>query len=612
MIRGKKIGLAFSDFVTEERVKRVRRGRQGISSEVLSVFPLFFLVVIFSILLLRLFYLQVLRGDYYAGLSDQNRIRTKIIPAERGIIKDRYGRVLVRNVPAFKVLENGKVKFIERDEALKLLAEGEEVQSDTVREYLYKDAFSHVLGYVGQIDPESILRPTFKDYSMFDFVGKSGIEKEYEVILHGENGKELSEVEARGDVIRFLGKQEPTQGREVNTSLDLDLQLAAHKALENVEKGAVVVSDPNNGSILVLYSKPNFDSNLFTHSKGYKPVGEYKDLEQVLLDDKNQPLLDRVIGGVYPPGSTYKLITAVAALETGAITKDTKIEDTGVLRVGAFSFGNWYFSSYGKTDGFVDVVMAIKRSNDIFFYKAAEETGVDNIYEWSKKFGLGERLGIDIDGEARGLVPNGDWKKKNVGDSWYLGDTYHLGIGQGFLLTTPLQVNFWTTVFANGGVLYRPHLLAGEKEVLKKDFIKDEYIELVRDGMKQSCESTGVAWPFFEFKVPYFAKASQGKQNSKLKPEIDRPLDEKIDGKDFIVEEATGGAKFVRITVGCKTGTAETQVDQDPHAWITVFAPFYKPEVVVTVLVEYGGEGSSVAGPIARDILKEYFEKKNN
>jgi penicillin-binding protein 2 len=187
-------------------------------------------------------------------------------------------------------------------------------------------------------------------------------------------------------------------------------------------------------------------------------------------------------------------------------------------------------------------------------------------------------------------VPSEDWKKKTLGEAWYLGDTFNLGIGQGYMLVTPLEVNAWTSALANGGILYQPHLLFGKKKILGENLAEKKYIDLVREGMRQSCDTGGVAWPLFGFRVKYDPSSSI-----------------KFDGRDF-VEEASGSAKYVRVSLGCKTGTAEVAKDKNPHAWITVFAPFYNPTVAVTVLVENGGEGSSVAGPIAKKILEEYFE----
>lgn len=593
-----KIGPAFFDYVSTPHHygagssganKRRSLGQNLELSKFLSGAPLFLLFLVTGIIIVRLFYLQVIRANYFKSLAENNRTRTKIIPAPRGIIYDRNGKPLVSNSQVFQIEEEGRTEIISREQALKLMSEANKVQSVVRREYLYKGAFAHVLGYLGYISENEMILPALKDYAVSDYVGKMGLEKTYEKMLHGENGKELMEQDAKGKEIRSLGQKEPIKGKNLHTTLDLDLALSIKDAMTDVEKGAVIASDPRDGSILSLYSKPTFDPNIFTQASS-DLVG-YQSIEEILGDTENQPLLDRAISGVYPPGSIFKLVTSVAALSNGAIHKDTIIEDIGILRIGEFSFGNWYFLQYGKTEGPLDIVRAIKRSNDIFFYKAAELAGVENISNFAKNFGLGEQMGIDLEGENDGIVPSPSWKKKEIGEQWYLGDTYNYGIGQGYLLTTPLQVNMITNVFANGGTLYKPHLLKSQKaEIKRQNFIDKKYIELVREGMKESCDTGGVAWPFFDFKV----------KNERLP----------VDNRNYI-EEASGSAKFVRIPIACKTGTAEVaDKGKKPHAWITVFAPFYDPEIILTVLVENGGEGSSVAGPIAKKILQEYFERK--
>lgn len=579
-----KIGPAFFDSVKDERLGRARSRDGLVPSGTNALAPVFFLVLIFAIILVRLFYLQVLRGNYYKNLSDQNRTRTEVVAAPRGIILDRNARPLVANSASYR--------FLARDEALRLISQGKKVESDVERDYLTKATLTHALGYTGKISESEITRPEFDGYSSSDFVGKTGIERTYEKVLHGTNGKRLFEVDARGKKIRELGISAPIPGENIHTTLDRDVALSVGRAMENVARGAVVVSNPRDGGIYALYSAPSFDPNIFTHSDIYKSEGNYTSVESVLTDTENRPLLNRAISGVYPPASTFKLVAATAALQKGSVKKSTRIEDTGILTVGEFSFGNWYFLQYGRTEGSLDIVGAISRSNDIFFYKTAEATGVDYISGWAREFGLGARLGIDIPGESAGTVPTVEWKESQIGEQWYLGDTYSYGIGQGYLLTTPLQVNSFTQVFANGGTLFQPHLLLGKNKILKKDFIKSANLDLVREGMAQSCDVGGVAWPFFQFKV----------RNSKLK----------VDNKDYF-RSASDSAEMIRIKVACKTGTAEVGgKDDKPHSWITVFAPFYKPEIVVTVLVENGGEGSSIAGPIARDILRDYFERKTN
>ena len=594
-----KVGYAFSDYVTAGHARKNRPNGAFRHHDLILILPIFLGALIFAVLLARLFYVQVLRGDYYSTLANQNRTRTKIIAAPRGIIFDRNGKPLVRNTPAFKILINNKVQLLTHDEALLLASQGKAVQEDIERDYLYKGAAAHVVGYLGQISRDQLLLPKYQNYEQTDFNGKLGLEQQYENILHGANGRALYEVDAQGKPTRSLGIQEPVAGQDVHTTLDVDIQQAVAAAFSPDQKGAAVVSDPRNGEILALYSNPTFDPNLFTHPKNYVGVGKYASLTDLLGNTSDNLFLNRAIAGAYPPGSTFKLITATSALESRAVTEDTVYQDNGVLKVGAFSFSNWYFTEYGGTEGSVTIVKAIKRSNDIYFYQAAAATGPNTIAEWGKKFGMGQKLGIDLAGEVTGIVPTTDWKKQYIHEQWYLGDTYHMGIGQGYVLATPLQVNAWTMPFANGGKVYQPHLVSSQKSVVRnQNFISSNTMGLVREGMREACETGGVGWPFFDFKVPAQGWSASGGKNSRV-----------IDGRNF-TEESSGSAKMVRVHVGCKTGTAETDPSSKPHAWITVFAPFYNPEVVVTVLVENSGEGSNIAGPIAKQILTKYFEEK--
>lgn len=599
-MKNHKIGHAFSDHVFEEKIKPKRGFSPSKPRNLYRFIPMLILFAFFIVLTLRLFTLQIVRASYYSQLSDANRIRTVLIPAPRGIIFDRNGNALVRNVPAFSTLKDGKVVWLTQDDALKRVTKGESVIATVKREYIYKDIFAHVLGYVGQVNSKEVLQPEFRDYGLSDFTGRMGLEEEYEKYLHGVNGKQLYEVDAKGARVRLLGQEEAIEGAVLNTTLDLDIQKAAAKAMEKIKKGAVVVSDPRSGAILALYSKPSFDPNLFTfpddyfknqdNENSYQPSGDYKSKEDVLLDGTSFPLLDRVISGVYPPGSTYKIVTALAALSTGKINKDTEFEDTGVLSVGGSKFGTWNYLESGRMEGNFDVVRALVRSNDIFFYQAALKTGVEGLHDWSGAMGLGTKTGINLPGEVDGTVPDPSWKKKEVDDQWYLGDTINMSIGQGFLETTPLQINRITQVVANGGTLFKPFIVKGTGQVIRQNFISKDYLATVKEGLKGACQPGGTGFPMFNFKV----------KNPALK----------IDDLDY-THPASAGADMVQVSTGCKTGTAEANGENaDPHAWFTIFAPYYNPEVVVTVLVENGGQGSSVAAPIARDILTEYFEKK--
>jgi penicillin-binding protein 2 len=589
-----KTGVAFGDYISKGDGKRKNWDYEGQSrgnSERNYFLPLL-LIVLFLILFIRIFYLQVIKGYYYRYLSDNNRTKTVVVHAPRGIIFDRNGTPLVFNVPGFRENVKGKTVFLSQDEALNLIAKGENgLEVDSLREYPYKEDFSHVLGYIGQISKEELAMPQYLNYLPTDPIGKEGIEQEYETKLKGIDGKQLYEVDSRGNIVRKLGQDEPTPGENITLTLDAKLQEAAFNASKDVKKGSVIVSNPK-GEILALISKPSFDPNLFTMGQNYKPSSEssYLNLSDILLDSQNQPLLDRSISGVYPPGSTFKLIVASAGLSSKIIDENWQIEDTGVLKVGDFSFSNWYYTGYGGKDGEVNVVKGIKRSNDIFFYKLAEKVGVDKVSETAKKFGLDEKLGIDLAGEQLGTVPTPEWKLKNIGEQWYLGDTYHYGIGQGYLLVTPLQVNGWTQAIANSGTLYKPHLLKDlGTQVLASNLLDQHSSDLIREGMIEACSPGGVAWPLFNFTV----------KNKNLL----------IDGKN-ITEVASASADTRHVVIACKTGTAEHgDANTQPHAWITLFAPAYNPQIIVTVLSESSGEGSNVAAPIAKKILEEWFSR---
>lgn len=556
-------------------------------------------LLLFFVLFISLSKAQIFQGSYFRELADGNRIREEVIHAPRGILYDRNLTPLVHNVPGFRVIDSlGKANVVSKKEALSYLSSKDpsKVTVDSLRQYVSPLVFAHALGFIGEITSEELSQNEYKSYQGGDFVGKTGVEKEYEHVLKGKDGRQLIEVKSTGESTRVLGKIDPIAGRDVVLSIDKKVSETAYTAMEQAEKGVVVVSNPT-GEILALISKPTFDPNLFTLGQHYKVSSEsaYPSIESILSDDTNRPMFNRAISGAYPPGSTFKIITAAAGLEQGQITADTQIEDIGVIRIGAFSFPNWYFLQYGKTEGLVDIIKALKRSNDIFFYKAAEMIGLDGLEEMAKAFGLGEKLGIDLPGENSGLFPSDAWKRIAVGEQWYLGDTYHLGIGQGYLLTTPLQVNFWTGVIANNGTLCQPSVVKSEKcKVKSEKFLQEETVRLIRKGMREACAPGGTGWPLFEFRV----------QNPNVV----------IDEKDFFeAQVGTSSAvlqDFVHIPVACKTGTAEFGDPKDmTHAWFTAYAPIENPEIVVTVLVEAGGEGSNVAAPIAKKILEEWFSR---
>lgn len=590
-----KVGPLFSESIHTEKIphhgKRFNFG--GDDPQLRPLFLLSFLLIGLGLLLVRLFWMQVIEGNHYKDLSDSNRIRTVVIHAPRGVIFDRNRKPLVYNVPGYRETTNGKTRLIDQQEAIDLLAKGDShLEVDSLRNYPYKDAFAHVLGYIGQISQDDLKRPQMSDYKSGDVIGQMGIEQSYEPVLKGLDGESLYEVDATGKPLRRLGQTDPISGQNITVTLDADVQQSVYQAMKDVKKGAAIVSTPT-GEILSLVSKPTFDPNMFTMGQHYTPNASdiYQKVENVLLDGNNQPLLDRAIAGVYPPGSTFKLVVAAAALQDKTIDANFTVNDTGILRVGNFSFANWYYTDNGKTEGEVDVVKAIKRSNDIFFYTVGQMVGVDALSKFAQTFGLGHMLGIDLRGEAGGLVPTKEWKEKVVGDKWYLGDDYHLGIGQGYLLTTPLQVNAWTQAIANGGKLYTPHLLKNiPPHVASDNLLSLSNFSLIREGMVEACNTGGVAWPLFNFTV----------KNDKLP----------VDGKNFLQVPNASSSALRQVVVACKTGTAQHgDENTQPHSWITLFAPAYNPQIVVTVLAEDSGEGSNVAGPIAKNILTNYFQK---
>lgn len=587
-----KIGPIFGESISTGKIKRRNyedlekpRGLRFYLVPILIITVMFFIVV-------RLFFLQVVQGNYYRMLSDGNRIKTILIHAPRGVIFDRNGKPLVFNVPGFRETIDGKTKLISQDEAIEILANGnKDLEIDSHRQYPDKEAMAHLLGYLGQISEEELKSKEYTGYRAGDVIGKMGIERQYENFLKGVDGKQLAEIDSFGKIVRKLGETDATPGRNITLTIDQKLQIKSYEAISKVKRGAVVASTPD-GEILALVSNPSFDPNLFTLGEGYEvsSTSAFPTIESIFTAE-DQPFLNRAISGTYPPGSTYKIITAAAGLENKIIDNSYTVKDTGILRVGEFSFANWFYTNNGGTDGDVNVVKGLKRSNDIFFYKLAEKIGINKLADMSRKFEIDKGLGIDLRGEAEGVVPDDAWKRKNIGDQWYLGDTYHMGIGQGYLLATPLQVNSWAQVIASNGVMYKPHILKGlGPEVIREDFLSDKTVEPIRQGMIEACAPTGVAYPLFEFKV----------KNSKLK----------IDNKN-ILKVATGSADMRQIVIACKTGTAQHGGEETlPHSWITIFAPAFNPEIVLTVLAEESGEGSQIAAPIAKEILTEWFTQK--
>ncbi|MCF7820125.1 MAG: penicillin-binding protein 2 [Candidatus Pacebacteria bacterium] len=636
-------------------------GKSSVSEVVGKTFELKrlkFLIILLAVfvffLIARVAYLQVVKGDYYHGLAEGNRVRIKDLEANRGIIYDRNFKPLVRNQANFVlylVPADLPEDILERDEILRnldqilslepkeeespwfvimkdslakvdlnsleafspvfvsdnlsyetamklyLLAEktpGLSLISKTRREYLFVSSdlqeeeslrlpeaslgisLSHVLGYTGKISPKE-LEAERKAYNPLDYVGKTGLESYWEKDLRGVKGKKHIEVDALGQEKKVINEYLPQQGSNLILSIDSDLQAEAERVLRkyleklNLDKGSIIILNPNSGEVLSLVSWPAYNNNIFARGVN---TSEYKEF----LANPNQPLFNRAISGEFPSGSTIKPVFSAAALEEGVISENTTFLSTGGLRISQWFFPDWRLSGHGLTN----VRKAIAESVNTFFYYIGggyadfSGLGLENMVKYAKLFGLGEKSGLDLYSEADGFVPTREWKEEVKNEPWYIGDTYHFAIGQGDLLATPLQVANFTAVFANNGKLLRPHLVkeirssSNEEvvvkinpEIIREKFIDDYNLLVVKQGMRQAVTS--------------------------------------------------GSARFLSdlpFSSAGKTGTAQWSSNHANHAWFTGFAPYENPEIVVTILVEEGEEGSAVAVPIAKEIMRWYFENK--
>jgi len=492
------------------------------------------ILVSLGILGVRVLDLAVIRGGYFRSLANSNRTMEIGIEAARGTIYDRKGREVALDKFSYKNDngvwgEAGSFKGWDYDKL--------EPKFRILRFYPYGESLASVTGWKG----------------------KSGVEKTMGDKLVGKNGIRLVEVESSGEFIRELGRQQPVEGKSLKLTIDAFWQDRLYKLMGGV-KGAAVVSYPQTGEVVALVSSLSYDPNVFTNILDNNKIKEY------INDSQNIPLINRAIGAKYHPGSNYKIAVAVAGLESGKLNPNQTVEDIGFIQVGDYKYANWLWTKRGQTDGFVDLVTALKRSNDIYFYKAGEIIGPQILAAWSKKLGLGETSGIEIPGEVPGLIPDPLWKMQAKGEGWFLGNTYHMAIGQGDVATTPLQINVMTGVVAAGGVKCRPTVIFGRPAECVNLNIEKENIAIVKAGMEAACKTGGTAWPLFNFKTK----------------------------------------------IGCKTGTAEVGGgSSDTHAWLTAFAPADNPEIAITVLVERGGEGSDVAAPIVGDFLKEWFGEQD-
>jgi len=527
-------------------------------------------VAIFLLIaLVQLFQLTIVKGSYYTLLSDDNRVKEIIIEAPRGVINDRKGISLAISTKPNIIDDAGRL--------------------ESRRIYKYPEEISHIVGYRQSADKDDLENDSCLNKLKYgDKVGKKGVEQLFECELRGKHGKKLIEVDTHGKYTKTLSVLEPIEGETINLALDIELQKKAMELLGD-QKGAAVGLKPDTGEVLILASTPGFDPQSFedgdTSASG------------LFITDTNKPLFNRATEGTYPPGSTFKLFVAAAGLEEEVITSEETIMDEGVIAAGPLKFHNWYFLEYGRTEGEVDMLKALQRSNDIYFYLLGGKLGPEKIKKWAELFGMQNITGIGLS-ESIGIIPSTFWKNDTFGERWFLGDTYNLSIGQGYVAATPIQIARGTAAFANDGYLCDPQLIKNQpnnKSSCSKIPLSKKTYDIIREGMRRACTTGGTGYPFFDFSVN---QQSESNNEVTSATTIDAP------------ESSPSGMITNKIEVGCKTGTAESHAKSGmPHAWFTVFAPFEKPEIVLTVLVEEGGQGSEVAAPIAKDILKVYFER---
>jgi len=576
---------------------------------------MFVLLCIFFVFF-RLWYLQILKGAIYSDLSANNRIRVTSIPAPRGFIFDRTGAALVENIPSFdltltpqdtpdkpeilqklslllqepldtltKKLELGRGRppfepvVLKQNLSWKQMAaitsnridlSGVNIEVIPQRRYHLGPGSSHLLGYLGEIDRQELRNDFYSDYAHGDLIGKCGIEKWGELYLRGEPGGYQTEVDALGHKKNILAQIDPVSGNDLFLSIDRDAQLTAEELLKG-KQGAIVALDPWQGDVLVMASSPGFDPNLFSRSI---EAGEW----QALIKNASNPLMNRALQSQQPPGSVFKIIVAFAALEQGLIDPQKEFHCPGFFDFGSHVFRCWRKEGHGS----VNLHRAVVESCDVYFYQLGNAIGINTIAKYATMLGLGRKTGIEIEGEKGGLIPTPEWKLKRYGIKWQRGETINSAIGQGYVLTTPLQIAAAFCGIANGSFIPRPRL------VLK-----------VKEGTET------ISYP------------PEKKREFTVSPQTITFLKEALSG---VVNEPRGTGSRARIegiSVAGKTGTAQVvglqntasaaagPSEMNDHAWFVAMAPVENPRVVVSVLIEHGGHGGSVAAPLARDVIKK-------
>ncbi len=583
------------------------------------------IVCFVTIIFTRLWFLQVHKGAEYKERAENNRVRKGTIVAPRGAILDRKGRELVTNRPSFNVVlvreDSNDV-----DELLKKLSSvldvdistlwekireaghtprhipirlledvdwqtlayvenhnqefpGIRIEATPVRVYHYGDLIAHGLGYLGEISKKELAARDPKIYQGGDLIGKMGLERLREKDLRGEKGASYMEVNARGFEQQLLKDVEPLPGNDIQLTLDAELQKAAEDLMADGDKaGAVVAMEVKTGRMLVTASSPVLPIGQFVGGISHKNWN-------ALLENPKHPLINKVVQAMYPPGSTYKMITAMAGLATGVIDQNTVLYCPG-----HYSFGNRRYHCWKRGGhGAVNLKRAISESCDVYFYQVGLRVGVDRLAEFANKFGLGHKSGIEMEHEKSGVAPTKAWKKKVKGRKWQEGETLSVAIGQGFNLVTPLQVCQMTATIANGGTQYLPQII--EKVTNPDGKVLEQFAPKVVSEL-------GPERKFLHFIQEGMREVVQGKRGTARKVRI----------KGLTIAGKTGTAQVVRLKQYKHLKEKDIPYKYRDHAWFTCFAPVEDPEIAVTVLVEHGLHGGSGAGPVARALLDKYFE----
>ncbi|HEY6609800.1 MAG TPA: penicillin-binding protein 2 [Pseudomonas sp.] len=590
-----------------------------------------FVLLLTGVLVARMYYLQVIQYEHHSTLAENNRIHVQPLPPTRGLIYDRNGVIIADNRPSFsltvsreragdwpqvldtvvevlalgeeeralfeKRLRQGRRPFepvpilfelseeqIARIAVNQFRLPGVDVVAQLVRHYPQGEHFAHSVGYVGRINERELKELDPVDYSGTHHIGKTGTEKFYEDLLHGQVGYEEVETNARGRVLRVLKHTDPVPGKDIRLHLDLKLQEAAEAALAG-RRGAIIALEPSTGGVLAMVSQPSYNPNLFVTGIGFK---EYA----ALRDSIDRPLYNRVLRGLYPPGSTVKPQVALAGLDAGVINAASRVYDPGFYQLpgNTHKYRNWNRSG----DGWVSLDLALARSNDTYFYDLATKLGIDRLHHYMSAFGLGQRVSLDLFEEASGLMPSREWKRINRRQAWYPGETVITGIGQGYMLTTPLQLAQATALVASRGQWRRPRLLMDADGMTPEQLVASELL----DARETPPDIVAKDPRYWDQVTHGMVEVVHGARGTARKIGL---------GSPYLIAGKSGTAQVVAIRQGERYDRNKVRERHRDHALFVAFAPADDPKIAVAVMVENGESGSGVAGPVAKQVLDAWL-----